>query len=119
MPSLKQLLLSPFDFPHAAPASPHADLDDDFERLFNVSRGPEEDKDSDFSDTEDEQVVPQFNVNCPIENTGPVCLENSSADDDSPSTSGLSSSTRRCREESNEDEAVTKRPRQSDESDSD
>lgn len=111
----------PLDFPHAAPsaapASPHADLDDEFERLFNMYRGPEGDKDSDISDKEDEQVVPQFNVICSVENSGPVCLENSSEGDDSLSTSGLSSSTRRCREECNE--AAAKRPRQSDESDSD
>lgn len=66
-----------------------------------------------------------------VENIGPLTLENASEEFSSacffssfpeaseyPSTSGISSSTRRCREESSDEEA-SKRPRWSPESDSD
>lgn len=91
------------------PTDSDYDSDDEFEQLMDVYSGPDDYEYSEFSDTGDEQVVPVFNI-------GP---EKSSEDEESPSTSGLSSSTRRRREDSDQGEPAAKRPRWSEESDSD
>ena len=97
--------LHPFPFA-GPPAPPPADADEGM-----VVAGV---------DGEQRVVIPQLDA----ETIGPLSSEQSlgfftsEEDEESPSTSGLSSSTKRSREESDE-QAAAKRPRWSDDSDSD
>lgn len=130
---------APHAFPYAAPpANPalfHADPHGVLEQLIarNQHERLEQDPGIDAIgvDEEDEIVIPElevFGLGYP-ETIGPLttaeCLgffrSDSSLEEEAvvPSTSGLSSATRRSREESDEKGAVAKRPRWSDESDSD
>lgn len=123
--------------PYAVPyAAPHAYLDGVIEQLqLHQQRGPEEDGYYDEMEDEDRMEVPELVANSfmgLVENIGPLWAEDlfeefsfsgffssSPGDTESPSTSGLSSFTSRRRERSNEEEEAAKKPRWSNESDSD
>lgn len=122
-------------YPYAVSyAAPHAYLDGVVEQLLHQQRGP--DGYYDEMEEEDGMEVPEFNANSfvgLVENIGPLWAEDlfeefsfsgffssSPGDTDSPSTSGLSSFTSRRRERSNEEEEeAAKKPRWTNESDSD
>lgn len=119
-----------YSAPHNNPSFPYHDP-----QMLHWQRIPEEDTYCDETEDEEGSGIPEFNglsFTGSVENIGPLWAgdlyeefsfsgfsSSFPVDTETPSTSGLGSSARRRRDRSDEEEAAAKKPRWSNESDSD